>query len=758
MVNMLKPVLNTVSPIQTAIRSIFVMFDVAIYSLLQFMYELFFNVATVNLLDRQLIFDVFTRVQLVIGIFMMFQLVMIIIKGIVNPDSFTDSKSGAGTIIMRIIVSLALLALIVPINITSPKNEYEKQINNNGILFGTLYSLQYRILSNNTFGKLILGDDSTNYTSNNYKALDLRRYANRFTSTIVKSFYQLNTDEDGNYVCNDGFDKTYNSTDEIEPGVIIMNATEACGSGNFILDTASHALDPMQISKNGSQYRLTMNWLSTIVGIVLIVVFFMLIFNVATRVFKLAGLQLIAPIPIISYMDPKGSKDGAFSAWVKMLASTYLELFVQLAVIYFSFAVINKFIEKFLSVENGAKVLGNALAGDPLTSIELMRWTFIVMTIALFIFAKNAPKFFRQMLGIKSEKKFFDAFGQALGVAAVGQGVVSSAIAGANSKYQNTKGDKGKKIGAAILGGLAGGAERGVSAGRDFFTSKDGNFRGIMDGNRKNAARLYSNAADDSTFKGRMLAGLQSNLGLQNEYEKLQNQVKYYEEAAAAPGRIGQAFDGNGAYKTSMITSTTVDDNGNVVNIVDRVRGALTSKGYSPDQISKYINGDGDILDASGNIVLNHATKYTLKDMNDIFTRIQASGDATLITAVDEAKKAAQGDRLDLLRTMSREDIEALVNDPNEKEWCVSDLNAYDAAMREYKIAEKYIDEPEFAPFKDPATGKIRAFNDPKLGWGKAFKFSGGRTKEGAETIKHSPRMDKAAANAKRAEESAKKK
>ena len=174
MVNMLKPVLNAVNPIQTAIRSIFVIFDVAIYSLLQFMYELFFNVATVNLLDRQLIFDVFTRVQLVIGIFMMFQLVMIVIKGIVNPDSFTDSKSGAGTIIMRIVVSLALLALIVPINITSPKNEYEKQINNNGILFGTLYSLQYRILANNTFGKLILGDEATNYTSNNYKALDLR--------------------------------------------------------------------------------------------------------------------------------------------------------------------------------------------------------------------------------------------------------------------------------------------------------------------------------------------------------------------------------------------------------------------------------------------------------------------------------------------------------------------------------------------------------------------------------------------------------
>ena len=145
----MKEVMNAANPIQDAIRSIFVSLDVGIYSLLKLIYEIFFNITTINILDREMIFTVFTRVQLVIGIFMMFQLVMIVIKGIVNPDSATDAKSGGGiTVVVRIIVSLALLALIVPINIPSPRNEYEKQINNNGLLFGTLYSLQYRILSN----------------------------------------------------------------------------------------------------------------------------------------------------------------------------------------------------------------------------------------------------------------------------------------------------------------------------------------------------------------------------------------------------------------------------------------------------------------------------------------------------------------------------------------------------------------------------------------------------------------------------------
>jgi len=419
--------MNAANPIQDAIRSIFVSLDVGIYSLLKLIYEIFFNITTINILDREMIFTVFTRVQLVIGIFMMFQLVMIVIKGIVNPDSATDAKSGGGiTVVVRIIVSLALLALIVPINIPSPRNEYEKQINNNGLLFGTLYSLQYRILSNNTIGNIILGNDSANYTDGG-GAQDLSRFANRFTSTIVKTFYTLNTDEQtGAYVCNDGFDHTYYQ-DDVDPIVIILNGQEKCGSSNFILEAVSHILDPAQIFRTGRQYRITMNWISTIAGIVIVVLFFMMTFNVAKRVFKLAALQLIAPIPIISYMDPKGSKDGAFNSWLKLLGTTYLELFIQLAVIYFSFAIINMFIVKFFSVNTVTSAVGNAFSGDVINAPLIIGFTFIIMVIALFIFAKDAPKFFKQMLGIKDNGgSFFGSFGTAMGLGVAAAGALGS--------------------------------------------------------------------------------------------------------------------------------------------------------------------------------------------------------------------------------------------------------------------------------------------------------------------------------------------
>ena len=412
---------NSVNPINTGIRSIFISIDIGVYGLLKLIYELFFSIATTEILDREMIFNVVSRVQLIIGIFMMFQLVMIIIKGIVNPDSATDSKTGgAGAIVMRIIVSLSLMALLVPINIKNPKNEYEKQIYNNGVLFGTLYSLQYRILTNNTLGKIILDNKETYYTAGSEDVGSLYKVSDRLTSTIVKAFYSLNTKKNNDtgeyeYVCDDDFIEEYNNGD-ISPFLVIGYGLKKCGN----------------IFTGGRSYALKMSYLiSTIVGIVMVIIMFMICFEVAKRVFQLAALQLIAPIPIISYMDPKGSKDGAFNSWVKLLTTTYLDLFTRLAVIYFSFAVITAFMNKFFSIDAAVGAAIELGKGDILTAPIILPLMFIIMVIALLIFAKDAPKFFKQMLGIKDNGNgFFSTFGNAMGLATSAAGAIGSFKAG----------------------------------------------------------------------------------------------------------------------------------------------------------------------------------------------------------------------------------------------------------------------------------------------------------------------------------------
>jgi hypothetical protein len=534
-------VLNTVNPINEAIRSIFMTFDMCIYYLLRFVYQLFFHIATFNILDSELIYNMFSRIQLIIGVFMLFQLVMIIIKGIVNPDTVTDSKTGgAGNIIMRIIVSLALLALIVPINISNPRNEYEKQVNNNGILFGTLYSLQYRILSNNTIARLILGDEDTAVQDSPYDPLtgntmfgSLNRFANRFTATVIKMFYVPYTDSEGNYVCNDPLNNVYQKTlyedDDTEPFLLIAGATNTCTPIPLTdvsvpggTSTATGGL-----VNTGEVYSISMSFLlSTLAGGALVILLIMITFEVAKRVFQLAALQLLAPIPIISYMDPKGSKDSAFNSWVKLLGTTYLELFIRLAVIFFAFAIITSFIDKynmFGSIDNLAEGVvdvagtGWEMGGNVMATLELTRWTFIIMSLALLIFAKDAPKFIKQMLGIKDNGgHFFSTIGMAMGFGATAVATVGSFQSGRSASraadiqnhdkaYADRFGNRAKHLLAGIVG-----AGKGLAAGSAAASESKGNGLAKMMASWKAMDQVSDSAMQNgvtgSTFVGRTLA------------------------------------------------------------------------------------------------------------------------------------------------------------------------------------------------------------------------------------------------------------
>ena len=134
------------------IRSLGSALNFCVYFLLGLMYQIFFNVASAQLFESETIKNFYGRVQLIIGVFMVFKLAITILQGIMDPEKFMGNKEGFGTIITRVVVALIMLAVIVPINVPDVQNanSYEKYINNNGLLFGTLYSLQDRILSGNT--------------------------------------------------------------------------------------------------------------------------------------------------------------------------------------------------------------------------------------------------------------------------------------------------------------------------------------------------------------------------------------------------------------------------------------------------------------------------------------------------------------------------------------------------------------------------------------------------------------------------------
>ena len=132
----------------------------SVYHVLGFVYEVFCAVANSELFSGETIYQVISKIQLILGIFMIFKLSMMIIKSMVNPDMLSDKQNGASSVITRIVLSLVMLAMIMPLNIPVPSNSYDTELNNNGILFGTLYSLQKRVLEYDVLGQIILGNNA----------------------------------------------------------------------------------------------------------------------------------------------------------------------------------------------------------------------------------------------------------------------------------------------------------------------------------------------------------------------------------------------------------------------------------------------------------------------------------------------------------------------------------------------------------------------------------------------------------------------
>ena len=64
-------------------------------------------------------------------------------------------------IISKILIMLVLFTSIIPLNIPGEIKEksYNWYISNNGLLFGTLYSFQHRILENNTLERFVFGSN-----------------------------------------------------------------------------------------------------------------------------------------------------------------------------------------------------------------------------------------------------------------------------------------------------------------------------------------------------------------------------------------------------------------------------------------------------------------------------------------------------------------------------------------------------------------------------------------------------------------------
>lgn len=469
--------------ISNFLRAFFSILDSIGYFFLGGIFNVFFDIANAQFFQSGVINTFYARIQMILGIFMVFRISIALLQIIINPDTFKDKNRGASSIVMRIAVMLILLTLIIPIEGISEDdpNTLNQQIRANGILFGFLNQIQNSVVQDNVLGKLILGynvEDSTG-------TLELggtESVGDVLTAEIAHAFITPTLNENSEYteVTIDNYQQAAACPTEIEPSLNPMVTSKAL---------LNHINDTCEFNEEEIYAFSYIGFGGVICAVVMTIIVIGFTLDVAVRAIKLALLRLIAPIPIISYISPGQEKNGAFGNWVKTLSSTYLSLFIRLIIIYFGIYLII--------------VLRN---GELVTWVDTSLLAKIFVIIGILVFMKEAPKFFQDMLGIKGDGKLFSGIGTMLGAAALTGGLAGSVATGARAAWEENK-MAGRPtwmgIGGAITSGLTSGIGGAFVGAKALATSDKKVPNSVMTAMQKrNAMR-----ASHSTLPGRISSG-----------------------------------------------------------------------------------------------------------------------------------------------------------------------------------------------------------------------------------------------------------
>ena len=454
--------------------------NLCIYALVRELCEIFTELSNLHLFGGDVIKNFTTRIYVILGIYMLFKLAISLLNSIINPDHLLDKEKGMQKIIPRTVLALGMLVLVPGVfNFALEKQE-------------TLAR---------AVPKIIIGAGSIE---------DIGGQGEVLASTALKAFIIPNSQ------CGDG---------------AAEEERNAVSSVQDVLDLPSRTCGNTEIPDYKKQFQFEFNGIiSLAAGIFMVVSLASYCVDIAIRCIKLGLLQLLAPIPIISYIDPKSEKDGAFGHWVKESISTYVEVFIKLAILYFVI-----FILANIASDSGT-LLGGLGEGSNASSASELAKVFII--IGAFFFMGKAAEFVCNIIGVKAPKEKGGFFKGLAGIAGLGATALSglsrgitgakAGVASANVREKGTA----SKIGAGVRGALAG-TTTGLFAGAGaMINAKPGsNVAGTILGNtaKYNANKMALGEAG-STWLGRTKESMHRAFTGSSNFDKLKRQVKGEED------------------------------------------------------------------------------------------------------------------------------------------------------------------------------------------------------------------------------------
>lgn len=455
--------------IKQALRTFSCTIAAVIYNFIVDLYNVFMYTARAEILESSFIQGIYNKVGMILGIFMVFKLSFSLIQSLVDPSKFTDEKKGFGGIIKRSVISIVLLGITPSI-------------------FNMAFDLQNLVVgsANNTDNiiyKLIVGKAPSP---------DAESFGHVIASELYFGFYTENEP----LKLNQGLEVTYPDS-----GGVQLEVHDYEYLKTQILEdhmSFSDTVDYISIT-NAGQYVIKWDGLFAIgFGLFMVYILITYCISVATRVIQLAYLQLIAPVPILSYIsDPEGS----FKNWTKQCMTTYLDLFIRLAIIYFIITVSTQILQAFSEVGSVFYESTGLEAGS-----GTAKWVSRFLIIGLLMFGKRVPELLKDLFpnfgggaasigfGLKNPKKMLGdipGMGIAKGAATFGLGTVVGGAAGMASGIKNGYGVRGK------IAGAFGGFNRGIAGG----AKTKGNIFKNVQGGMSSTRQARQRALDKQMYK-----------------------------------------------------------------------------------------------------------------------------------------------------------------------------------------------------------------------------------------------------------------
>ena len=339
---------------------LWVLIDSLVYSLISIAYQVFNLIAKASLYNSENgdIKVMVERISVILGIGMLFIIAYNIILNIMNPDK----ASSSGDKSMQGIFKNAIIAIVM--------------LTAYSTVFTYMTRIQNHIIDSQVIEKIILGADETNNTSSSDMGSTVA------TKIFTTFFYPI--DDNGNVVT---YEDCENSS--LDVCQAYREGVEAAESGSIITFITNSTLFDSLVKKK--PYMKYLYLITTICGIVALLMFVSYVIDIGIRVAKMAFLQIIAPIPIMAYIvKPSG---GVFSKWLDNLIKTYLSLFMRLITIYFAMFLIN-----ILASSMGNNT-GGVFGDTSNVGVIIKLFGYLVLILGVLLFAKDAPKLLENLLG-----------------------------------------------------------------------------------------------------------------------------------------------------------------------------------------------------------------------------------------------------------------------------------------------------------------------------------------------------------------------